>query len=106
MCIAVWIVFTLYFIIHSRGNIYYCFAVLNSCNLDLFDIHEMANFIGVMLQLILYFTDVNVLVISKVGIHFYTLLILTFTLFPGTSVIYKLLIVYTMSREKVQWSYL
>lgn len=57
--------------IHSRGEIYYCIAVLNSNNLILFDIHEKAHFIDVMLQLILYYSDVNVLGVSKVGIHFY-----------------------------------
>lgn len=64
--------------IHSRGEIYCCSAVLNSGNLISFDIHENAHFISVMLQLILYFSNVNVLTVSKVGIHFYiyTLLIL------------------------------
>lgn len=55
----------------QRINLYCCFAVLNSENLNILDSHETADFIGVMLQLILYFSNVNVLSISKVGIHFY-----------------------------------
>lgn len=50
---------------------YYCFVVLNSGNLIFLNFHENSHFISVMLQLILYFSDVNVLAVSKVGIHFY-----------------------------------
>lgn len=63
--------FTPHVRIHSRGEIYYCIAVLTSNNLILFDIHEKAHFIGVMLKVTLYYSDVNVLGVSKVGIRFY-----------------------------------
>lgn len=74
--------------------------MLNSDNLILFDIHETVQFIVVLLQRVLYFSNVNMLGISKVGIHFFfsTLLILTYPLFPGTSLIYKLLNVFKVAK--------
>lgn len=61
--------FTQYVRTHSSEEIYYCFGILNCDNLILCDIDETFHLNDVMLQVILYCSDVNAPGVSKMGVH-------------------------------------